>query len=93
MSCLLPHQPLSTIVVLCASLLLQNSESLIATSLIHGDAVWDRVALEADELSFTVGDEVEILDMSDDVWWYGNVRDSLGWFPASFIRVICNIYI
>ena len=60
---------------------------MIATSLIHGDAVWDRVALDADELSFRVGDEVEVLDMTDDVWWYGSVEDVVGWFPASFVRV------
>lgn len=66
---------------------LQTSESVIATSLIHGDAVWDRVALDSDELSFRVGDEVEVLDMTDDLWWYGSVNELTGWFPASFVRV------
>ena len=60
---------------------------MVATPLIHGDAVWDRVALDGDELSFSVGEEVEVLDMTDDVWWYGSVKDKTGWFPASFVRV------
>ena len=66
---------------------LQGSEGVIATSLMYADAVWDRVALDSDELSFRVGDVVEILDMTDDVWWHGSVSESSGWFPASFVRV------
>lgn len=65
----------------------QNSDGVIATSLMYADAVWDRVALEDDELSFSVGDAIEILDMTDDVWWYGSVDSANGWFPASFVRV------
>ena len=60
---------------------------MIATSLMYADAVWDRVALEDDELSFDVGDVIEILDMSDDIWWHGSVGEKSGWFPASFVRV------
>ena len=51
------------------------------------DAVWDRDSQETDELSFRVGDVIEILDMSDDVWWQGSANDKMGWFPASFVRV------
>lgn len=65
----------------------QPSDGVIATSLMYADAVWDRLALEDDELSFRVGDAIEILDMTDDVWWYGSVDTSNGWFPASFVRV------
>ena len=65
----------------------QNSENLIATSLMYADVVWDRVALESDELSFRVGEVIEILDMTDDMWWQGSVRDRSGWFPSSFVRV------
>lgn len=67
---------------------MQNAEgSLIATALMYADAVWDRVALDNDELSFRVGDAIEILDMTDDVWWHGSVGTSSGWFPSSFVRV------
>ena len=67
--------------------LLQNSESVMATSLMYADVVWSRVAQDRDELGFTVGDEVQVLDMTDDMWWYGSVQDTVGWFPASFVRV------
>ena len=77
MSYILPPLPLPV----------QPSDGVIATSLMYADAVWDRLALEDDELSFGVGDAIEILDMTDDVWWYGSVDASNGWFPASFVRV------
>ncbi len=54
----------------------------------YADAVWDRVAIgSTDELSFRAGDVIEILDMTDDVWWHGSVGESSGWFLASFVRV------
>lgn len=51
------------------------------------DAVWDHDAQDGDELAFRVGDVIEILDMTDDVWWQGSVQSAIGWFPASFVRV------
>ena len=60
---------------------------MIATPLMCADAVWDRDAQDSDEISFRVDDVIEILDMSDDVWWQGSVHDTVGWFPASFVRV------
>lgn len=53
----------------------------------YADAVWDRVGMDADDLSFNVGDVIEILDMSDDTWWQGSVQEKCGWFPSSFVRV------
>ena len=59
----------------------------MATSLMYADAVWDRVANDSDELSFRVGDVIEILDMTDDTWWQGSVQEKSGWFPSAFVRV------
>lgn len=53
----------------------------------YADAVWDHDAQDTDELTFKVGDVIEILDMTDDVWWQGSVQNATGWFPASFVRV------
>ena len=53
----------------------------------YADALWDRAAQEGDELSFRVGDVIEILDMTDDVWWHGSKGETSGWFPSSFVRV------
>ena len=60
---------------------------MIVTPLVYADAVWDRDAQDSDELAFKVGDVIEILDMTDDVWWQGSVQSAIGWFPASFVRV------
>lgn len=68
-------------------MIMQNAEGVIATALMYADAVWDRDALDSDELSFRVGDVIEVLDMTDDVWWHGSVGETSGWFPASFVRV------
>ena len=57
----------------------------------YADAVWDRVGMENDELSFRVGDVIEILDMTDDTWWQGSVKESSGWFPSAFVRV--SVYV
>ena len=53
----------------------------------YADVVWDRVAVEDDELSFRVGDVIEILDMTDDIWWHVSVQEDSGWFPSTFVRV------
>ena len=64
-----------------------QGDAVIETPLMYADAVWDREARDHDELSFRVGDVIEILDMTDDVWWHGSVGKANGWFPASFVRV------
>lgn len=74
----------------CCFFSTQNSEGVIATALMYADVVWDREPSDEDELSFRVGDVIEILDMTDDVWWQGSVVDSTGWFPSSFVRVSTN---
>ena len=68
-------------------MIMQNAEGVIATALMYADAVWDRDALDSDELSFRVGDVIEVLDMTDDVWWHGSVRETSGWFPAVYSRL------
>ena len=66
---------------------------MIVTPLVYADAVWDRDAQDSDELAFKVGDVIEILDMTDDVWWQGSVESAIGWFPASFVRVRIILFI
>ena len=78
---------------LSPSLFPQNPENLVVTSLMYADAVWDRVGIDGDDLSFRVGDVIEILDMSDDTWWQGNVREKSGWFPSAFVRVSGKLYV
>ncbi|CAK5106132.1 unnamed protein product [Meloidogyne enterolobii] len=41
-----------------------------------------------DELPFSPGDEVAVLDCPSDELWYGICGPRSGWFPAAYIRVI-----
>lgn len=39
------------------------------------------------ELAFKAGDVIKVLDASNKDWWWGQIDDEEGWFPASFVRV------
>ncbi|KAJ8363210.1 hypothetical protein SKAU_G00120410 [Synaphobranchus kaupii] len=47
-------------------------------------AVYDFRAEEADELAFSVGDVIEVLDRSDPSWWKGRLRGKCGLFPSNY---------
>ncbi|PNJ42508.1 ARHGEF9 isoform 24 [Pongo abelii] len=38
------------------------------------------------ELAFKAGDVIKVLDASNKDWWWGQIDDEEGWFPASFVR-------
>ncbi|TNN24821.1 Rho guanine nucleotide exchange factor 9 [Liparis tanakae] len=39
------------------------------------------------ELAFKAGDVIKVLDASNKDWWWGQIDEEEGWFPASFVRV------
>lgn len=39
------------------------------------------------ELAFKAGDVIKVLDASNKDWWWGQIDQDEGWFPASFVRV------
>jgi hypothetical protein len=47
--------------------------------------VWDHVTLDEDELDFSSGDAIEVVDMADRDWWWGRTPAGEGWFPAAFV--------
>uniref|UniRef100_A0A3Q3R7C5 Osteoclast-stimulating factor 1 n=1 Tax=Monopterus albus TaxID=43700 RepID=A0A3Q3R7C5_MONAL len=47
-------------------------------------ALYDFVAEEDDELGFSAGDIIEVLDRSDTSWWTGKLRGKSGLFPANY---------
>ncbi|CAH1126967.1 unnamed protein product [Ceutorhynchus assimilis] len=51
------------------------------------EAVFDHVAIEADELPFRAGDVIEVEDTADREWWWGSNNSRSGWFPAQFVRL------
>ncbi|XP_048191740.1 rho guanine nucleotide exchange factor 9 isoform X1 [Perognathus longimembris pacificus] len=69
---------------------------LVAHKLITGDsivsaeAVWDHVTMANRELAFKAGDVIKVLDASNKDWWWGQIDDEEGWFPASFVRLWVN---
>ncbi|XP_070610908.1 GRB2-related adapter protein 2 [Erythrolamprus reginae] len=51
-------------------------------------ALYDFEAAEGDELGFCAGDMIEVLDSSDEHWWKGCLRGTLGLFPANYVQQI-----
>nr|XP_015206888.1 PREDICTED: rho guanine nucleotide exchange factor 9 isoform X1 [Lepisosteus oculatus]XP_015206889.1 PREDICTED: rho guanine nucleotide exchange factor 9 isoform X1 [Lepisosteus oculatus] len=70
-----------------------GAEQLLVNNLISGgsivsaEAVWDHVTMADRELAFKAGDVIKVLDASNKDWWWGQIDDEEGWFPASFVRV------
>lgn len=58
------------------------------------EAIWDHVAMMADELPFIAGDAITVLDSTSNFrLWYGVCKDSRGWFPSSYVRVFFKIHL
>lgn len=51
--------------------------------------------MQPDELLFANGDVIRVIDWSHPEVWYGSLMSggSMGWFPASYVRVGGNITI
>uniref|UniRef100_A0A672N4B4 Rho guanine nucleotide exchange factor 9 n=1 Tax=Sinocyclocheilus grahami TaxID=75366 RepID=A0A672N4B4_SINGR len=59
-------------------------------SVVSAEAVWDHVTMAERELAFKAGDIIKVLDASNKDWWWGQMDDEEGWFPASFVRLWVN---
>ncbi|KAK4883196.1 hypothetical protein RN001_006515 [Aquatica leii] len=55
--------------------------------IILAEAVFDHVAIEAEELAFRAGDVIEVLETVNRDWWWGSAGGKEGWFPAAFVRL------
>ncbi|XP_032886615.1 rho guanine nucleotide exchange factor 9 isoform X3 [Amblyraja radiata] len=67
------------------------SRSLISGGyIVSAEAVWDHVTMAGRELAFKAGDVIKVLDASNKDWWWGQIDDDEGWFPASFVRLWVN---
>lgn len=53
-------------------------------SMLQVKALYDFTAEEDDELGFSAGDVIEVLDRSDASWWRGRLRGKSGLFPANY---------
>ncbi|XP_076130028.1 rho guanine nucleotide exchange factor 9 isoform X3 [Alosa pseudoharengus] len=59
-------------------------------SIVSAEAVWDHVTMADRELAFKAGDVIKVLDASNKDWWWGQIDNDEGWFPASFVRLWVN---
>ncbi|XP_048087155.1 rho guanine nucleotide exchange factor 9b isoform X1 [Alosa alosa] len=66
---------------------LQVNSLISGGSIVSAEAVWDHVTMADRELAFKAGDVIKVLDASNKDWWWGQIDDEEGWFPASFVRV------
>ncbi|XP_063046237.1 uncharacterized protein LOC134440194 isoform X5 [Engraulis encrasicolus] len=69
---------------------LQVDSLISGGSIISAEAVWDHVTMADRELAFKAGDVIKVLDASNKDWWWGQIDDEEGWFPASFVRLWVN---
>ena len=42
------------------------------------------------DLSFWPGDVIKVLWAEDSGWWHGQLGNKQGWFPGSYVEVICK---
>ncbi|XP_041431015.1 uncharacterized protein LOC108700542 isoform X2 [Xenopus laevis] len=59
-------------------------------NIVSAEAAWDHVTMANRELAFKAGDVIKVLDASNKDWWWGQIDDEEGWFPASFVRLWVN---
>ncbi|XP_061203732.1 rho guanine nucleotide exchange factor 9 isoform X2 [Neopsephotus bourkii] len=69
---------------------LEISRLISGGSFVSAEAVWDHVTMANRELAFKAGDVIKVLDASNKDWWWGQIDDEEGWFPASFVRLWVN---
>ncbi|KAF6036725.1 dock [Bugula neritina] len=50
-------------------------------------AKYSYVAQQADELSFSKGDYIIVLEKSKDGWWKGRKNTNVGWFPGNYVDI------
>ena len=50
--------------------------------------LYEYQANEADELNIKPDDIIQIIDKYDQEWWQGQLNDTVGIFPASYVEEI-----
>lgn len=63
-----------------------NGGVTAATSVLIVKALFDHEGEDEDELTFSTGDVIEVIDQSDEGWWRGRFNGSEGLFPANYVE-------
>lgn len=74
------------------NILILSPKLITGDSIVSAEAVWDHVTMANRELAFKAGDVIKVLDASNKDWWWGQIDDEEGWFPASFVRVSVSLH-
>lgn len=53
-------------------------------------ALYDYDAREDNEISFKVGDIINVLQSNDSGWWIGEIRGQTGMFPTPYVRLLSD---
>jgi hypothetical protein len=56
------------------------------TSALIVKALFDHEGEDEDELTFSTGDVIEVIDQSDEGWWRGRFNGAEGLFPANYVE-------
>jgi len=56
------------------------------TSALIVKALFDHEGEDEDELTFSTGDVIEVIDLSDEGWWRGRFNGAEGLFPANYVE-------
>ena len=49
-------------------------------------AQYDFKATRDDELTIFLGDQINIIEKREDGWWRGELRNSIGLFPSTYVK-------
>ena len=65
-----------------------SSSPKVNTPIPTGTAMYDFEGQTDDDLSFRLGDTIELVEQIDDNWIKGKLNGKVGLFPAGFIEVV-----
>lgn len=63
-----------------------NGGVAAAASALMVKALFDHEGEDEDELTFSTGDVIEVIDQSDEGWWRGRFNGAEGLFPANYVE-------
>lgn len=50
-------------------------------------AIYDYAAANSDEMSFSKGQLINVLDKNDPDWWKGELNGATGLFPTNYVKM------
>uniref|UniRef100_UPI0035901588 uncharacterized protein isoform X2 n=1 Tax=Myxine glutinosa TaxID=7769 RepID=UPI0035901588 len=63
---------------------------LTAGRAVYAEALWDHVTMNVSELGLRAGQLVRVHGVTYPQWWFGEIGETRGWFPANFVRLCVN---